>query len=118
MGTVDDLEKLGSGAPEWSPTDDDAAGIAHVVEPEPAGGAVTRRLSDVEPEPVAWLWGGWLPMGKVVVLDGDPGTGKSTITLDIAARLSRGAVMPDGSTGALHDQDAATIMVNVEDGAG
>ena len=118
MGTVDDLEKLGSGAPEWSPTDDDAAGIAHVVEPEPAGGAVTRRLSDVEPEPVAWLWGGWLPMGKVVVLDGDPGTGKSTITLDIAARLSRGDVMPDGSTGALHDQDAATIMVNVEDGAG
>ena len=36
MGTVDDLEKLGSGAPEWSPTDDDAAGITHVVEPEPA----------------------------------------------------------------------------------
>lgn len=108
----------GSTAPEWQPTGDGAAGIAHVVEPEPAGGAVTRRLSDVEPEPVAWLWGGWLPMGKVVVLDGDPGTGKSTITLDIAARLSRGDVMPDGSTGALHDQDAATIMVNVEDGAG
>ena len=108
----------GSTAPEWQPTGDGAAGIAHVVEPEPAGGAVTRRLSDVEPEPVTWLWRGWLPMGKVVVLDGDPGTGKSTITLDIAARLSRGDVMPDGSTGALHGQDAATIMVNVEDGAG
>ena len=115
-GTLDDLVQLGSTAPEWSPSVDRAAGST--VEPAPAGGAVTRRLSDVEPEPVTWLWRGWLPMGKVVVLDGDPGTGKSTITLDIAARLSRGDVMPDGSTGALHDQGATTIMVNVEDGAG
>ena len=35
-GTVDDLWELMSATPEWQPTDDDAAGIAHVVEPEPA----------------------------------------------------------------------------------
>ncbi|SVD89134.1 uncharacterized protein METZ01_LOCUS441988, partial [marine metagenome] len=36
---------------------------------------------------VRWLWPGWLPVGKFVLIDGNPGVGKSMITCDLAARL-------------------------------
>jgi hypothetical protein len=48
------------------------------------------ELDRLVPEPVTWLWPGWLAAGKLAVLDGDPGQGKSLVTLDLAARLSRG----------------------------
>lgn len=57
------------------------------------------RLSRVTARPVTWLWPGRIPRGKLTVLDGDPGLGKSTITLDLAARVSRGLPMPDGAPG-------------------
>ncbi|MEW5917020.1 MAG: bifunctional DNA primase/polymerase, partial [Gemmatimonadota bacterium] len=52
---------------------------------------IITRLSDVEPEQVRWLDRGRLPLGKVTVIDGDPGLGKSSATLDYAARVSTGA---------------------------
>jgi hypothetical protein len=57
------------------------------------------RLSEVASERVEWLWWRRLPLGKVVILDDDPGLGKSTLTLDLAARVSTGREMPDGGTG-------------------
>src|SRR5215472_3270471 len=56
-------------------------------------------LSEVEPTPVTWLWKGRIPLGKITMLDGDPGLGKSLVTLDLAARVSTGREMPDGSRG-------------------
>ncbi|HZU01574.1 MAG TPA: AAA family ATPase [Ktedonobacteraceae bacterium] len=53
-------------------------------------------LSDVAPEAIHWLWKGRLALGKITMLDGDPGLGKSNVMLDIAARVSRGRPMPDG----------------------
>lgn len=70
-------------------------------------------LSDVEPEAVTWLWPGFIPSGKLVVLDGDPGLGKSTMSLDIAARLSNGAHMPDGSKGG---EPCGVVILSAEDG--
>jgi hypothetical protein len=55
-------------------------------------------LSDVEPTRASWLWPGRLAAGKVHLLWGDPGLGKSTITLDMAARVSRGSSWPDAGT--------------------
>ena len=52
--------------------------------------------ADVEAASVEWLWEPYLARGKLAVLDGDPGTGKSFVTIDIAARLSRGSSMPNG----------------------
>lgn len=70
------------------------------------------RMSDVRAERVSWLWQGRIPMGKVTVVDGDPGQGKSTMTLDIAARVSRGLPMPDGSKGV---SPAAVLVLSAED---
>jgi hypothetical protein len=75
---------------------------------------VSRKASEVEPERVEWLWGGWLPRGKLVMLDGDPGGGKSTITASLAARVSRGVEMPDGSQGC---EAADVAVLSAEDGA-
>ena len=72
------------------------------------------RLVDVKPERIEWLWRGYLPLGKLVVLDGDPGVGKSTVCLDIAARVTTGSPMPDGSAGA----QGAVLVLSAEDGLG
>lgn len=52
------------------------------------------RLADVKPERVEWLWPARIPLGMLTLIDGDPGLGKSTVGLDLAARVSTGAAMP------------------------
>jgi hypothetical protein len=69
------------------------------------------KFSDVRPRPAAWLWPNWLPLGKLAILDGDPGLGKSTLLFDLAARVSNNGVMPDGSAGA----SGNVIILNAED---
>jgi hypothetical protein len=69
------------------------------------------RFSDVRPRPAAWLWPNWLPLGKLAILDGDPGLGKSTLLFDLAARVSNSGVIPDGSPGA----SGTVIILNAED---
>lgn len=68
----------------------------------------------VQPEKVAWLWPGYIPFGKVTMLDGDPGLGKSTILIDIAGKLSRGVALPNGK----QHPPMGTILLMGEDGAG
>jgi hypothetical protein len=53
-------------------------------------GIVVRRTSDIEPEAVEWVWPGRIPRAALTVLAGHPGLGKSTLAIDIAARVSRG----------------------------
>ena len=51
------------------------------------------KASDVEIKEVEWLWYPYIPYGKVTVLQGDSGDGKSTFVLNLAAMLSRGEPM-------------------------
>ncbi len=51
-------------------------------------------MSDVEPEEIRWIWYPVLAAGKLTMLSSDPGCGKSTVTLDIASRLSLGLPWP------------------------
>jgi RecA-family ATPase len=69
-------------------------------------------MNRVEKDVVHWVWKNWIPLKKLTVLDGDPGLGKSTLLLDIAARLSRGAPMPDDSTGC----GGSALLLTAEDG--
>jgi putative DNA primase/helicase len=55
------------------------------------------RGCDIQPEPIAWLWNGWLAAGKVHILGGAPGTGKTTISMALAATVTCGGRWPDGS---------------------
>jgi hypothetical protein len=54
--------------------------------------------SDVTCIPVRWIWPGWLAAGKLHILAGAPGTGKTTIALAISAAVSAGTALPDGSS--------------------
>ncbi|MBW9265845.1 MAG: AAA family ATPase [Candidatus Thiodiazotropha sp. (ex. Lucinisca nassula)] len=51
----------------------------------------------IVPEPIQWLWDGWLAAGKMHILAGVPGTGKTTISLALAATITTGGRWPDGS---------------------
>lgn len=60
---------------------------------------ISYRASAVTTRSVRWGWQGYLPAGKLSIVEGDPGDGKSILTVDLAARWSTGAPMPDGSNG-------------------
>lgn len=48
-------------------------------------------------EPIEWLWKGWLAAGKLHILAGAPGTGKTTVALALAATISVAGRWPDGT---------------------
>ncbi len=79
-------------APDWPP-----AGL-----PEPSGVKLARGDS-LHPEPVRWLWHGWLALGKLALLAGAPGTGKTTAALSMAATVTQGGRWPDGTICAAGD---------------
>ena len=60
-------------------------------------GPVMTRLADVQPCAVEWLWKDRIPMGRVSLLVGMPGAGKTFLTTDATARVTTGSPWPDGS---------------------
>ena len=66
-------------------------------------------------ETVEWVWPGRIPAGKLTVIEGDPATAKSTMTLDLAARVTRGSTWPDGEAGR---SPASVLLLSAEDGWG
>lgn len=58
-----------------------------------------RFYSSITSAEVSWLWYPYIPYGKLTVLQGDPGEGKSTLILNVAALLTKGKPMPDGFKG-------------------
>ena len=52
------------------------------------------RASEIVPTEIKWLWYPYIPFGKVTILQGDPGDGKSKLMLSIAALLSNGKPLP------------------------
>jgi len=84
--------------------------------PDPPGRSGGSRLfvpaSEIEPQDIAWLWEGRIARAGVTLLVGDPAAGKSTLSCEIAARISRGQELPGGPP----SEGPATVgMVNVED---
>lgn len=76
--------------------------------------AQTVMLRDVEPQELRWLWPGRIPMGKLTLLAGDPGLGKSLVTLDMAARVSSGAPWPDDLE--QPTRPGGVVLISCEDG--
>ena len=53
--------------------------------------------ADIQCVPIRWLWPGWMARGKLHILAGSPGTGKTTIAGHFASVVSRGERWPDGT---------------------
>jgi len=53
--------------------------------------------SGIKPEPISWLWRDWLARGKMHIIAGQPGTGKTTLAMKMAATVSAGSRWPDGT---------------------
>ena len=71
------------------------------------------RLSQVEAQQVKWLWYPFIPYGKLTIIQGDPGDGKSTFILNIAAVLSKGEGFDDAMESG---KPANVIYQTAEDG--
>lgn len=96
--TKDDLRELRRAAAEYSP----------------AQAANVRCLADVEAETVRWLWPPYIPLGKVTLIEGDPGIGKSWLALVISAAVARGHGLP----GMLRGKPRKVLLLTAEDGLG
>lgn len=70
-------------------------------------------LDQIEEESVSWLWANRIPIGKLTLIDGDPGAGKSFLCLAIAAAVSRGQSLPDSKISSASN----VLILAVEDGA-
>jgi len=53
--------------------------------------------SDVDTKIVKWVWFPYIASGKITLIQGDPGDGKSTMMMHIIAELTTGGAMPDGT---------------------
>lgn len=83
--TVEELVRLARSAPTSRAGEESGRGPrARVI-----------QLSEIAPQEVAWLWPARIPAGMVALLDGDGGMGKSTIVIDLIARLTTGRPLPN-----------------------
>jgi putative DNA primase/helicase len=79
--------------------------VLKLAQPTPSKPNTTRTgvellcATGVESVPVQWLWHGWLARGKLTILAGDAGTGKTTLALSLAATVTTGGKWPDGVLG-------------------
>jgi hypothetical protein len=78
------------------------------------GAPIIVCAADVRSERVQWLWPNRIPLGKVSIIEGDPGLGKSTVGLYLASRVTTGRKLPDGSSCPL----GGVVILSAEDGEG
>ena len=73
------------------------------------------NMNDVEPQEVEWLWKPYIPSGKVTIIQGDPGEGKTTLVLAIASAITIGGELPLVNDIPIK---AAVLYQTAEDGLG
>jgi replicative DNA helicase len=76
-------------------------------------GVVTRRASEIQAVPVTWLWPQRIPRGKLALLGGHPGEGKTLISMYMAAVVSRGGQWTDGT----RVERGQVVILSAEDDA-
>jgi hypothetical protein len=74
---------------------------------------VSQRASDIEPERLEWVWPGRIAKGKLVLIGGPPGLGKSQLTAFVSATISTGGAWPCGEG---HAPRGSVLFLSAEDG--
>ncbi|MDR3246555.1 MAG: AAA family ATPase [Prevotellaceae bacterium] len=72
-------------------------------------------MQDIETEQVSWLWEPYIPSGKITIVQGDPGDGKTAMMLAIAAAVTNGELLPGNDD---YAAPADVIFQTAEDGLG
>lgn len=83
------------------------------AQPRRVGRALVQSLCGVQPERIAFLWGGYMPKGKVILAEGEGDVGKTTVFLGIVAALSQGRPLPN--TGE-PTEPCDSLFITAEDG--
>ena len=81
--------------------------------PTKASRAIIECIADVQREEVTWLWQDRIPAGKITMIDGDPGSGKSWCSMAIASAITTGSSLPEDST---KRDPANVLLLAAEDG--
>ena len=66
------------------------------------------RMNEVEATEIDWLWNPYIPFGKITVIQGDPGDGKTTVVLVIAAAVTT------GRTGGEDEKEGISLRVQTQ----
>ena len=102
-GTKDELLRLAAECPEWRPGPKVIPSIIN--------------LADVEPEDVDFFWKPYIPKGKLTILEGDPGLGKTFLALNLCAAATNGWPLPgqDGKPEFV-TEPSTVLFMTAEDG--
>jgi putative DNA primase/helicase len=101
-------------AREWlqhGATAEDVEQLVHGASECDTGGPVMTCVADVQPQSVEWLWPHRIALGKLTLVAGEPGLGKSFLTLDMAAHVTNAKPWPD-QTRCL---DGSVLLISAED---
>ncbi|MGE5633335.1 MAG: AAA family ATPase [Caulobacteraceae bacterium] len=82
----------------------------------PVAKAKLTLLSDVEPENIQWLWYPYIPLGKIIIIEGNPGQGKTFTSLALAKHVSLGLPFPEDENN--NFEPANVLYLTCEDGLG
>lgn len=82
--------------------------------PVKPGSLILTKFQNIKEEKIEWIWPGVIPKGKLSLIIGDPGHGKSLLSVHVAACVSAGLEFPDGT----RPETGNVLMVFCEDEAG
>jgi putative DNA primase/helicase len=116
---VEALCQLAHACPPWNPNGPPA--IAAPAEDDfddddlpPDSEVISIRMSQVVRKPIRWLFPDRIPIGKVTLIAGDPGLGKSFLTMDLIARVTTGGEIP-ASGGECVPQGSVVLLCAEDD---
>ena len=105
------LVATNTGKPDWNAWE---AWVKESAKAATRTSPVLTCMADVEPRSISWLWQGRIPLGRISLLVGRPGEGKSFLTTDMAARVTTGTPWPDGALCPM----GSVILISAEDDPG
>ena len=109
-GSKSELLRLAKSAPQWKPVD------AH-DDLDDEDGLIARRLCDIPPENIEWLWPERFALGVIGLLYGQPAQGKSTVLADIIARVTTAAPWPDETDNPAQPTPGSVLLLDAENHA-